>query len=224
MSGWVRAGRAGIVTFVAVLATAGAAPAPDRDEPGEGRISGATAVGAPGSARPRGEGPAAEGSSGKGASGRTPSRENLPADGRSAQKLSVKGPAVPDRDLITAVGRAALGGPATGRRPRGSAGDRSGPSVAFGADGLTVTAGDGASVVISDGPRCRTVTARAGNGSAVLVRCHPVPRPPAVRPAPPAPPKPAPPKPASQTPPPAPPSPPAPARPPAAAPVRVLQA
>ncbi|PAU50843.1 hypothetical protein CK936_00395, partial [Streptomyces albireticuli] len=58
---------------------------------------------------------------------------------------------------------------------------------------VTVTTGDGASVVIQDEPGCVTVDARAGGGTAVIGHCPaPRPRPPGVRIAPPAPAPPAP--------------------------------
>ncbi|MBB5118794.1 hypothetical protein GO002_05760 [Streptomyces eurocidicus] len=58
---------------------------------------------------------------------------------------------------------------------------------------MTVTTGDGASVVLRDDPGCVTVDARAGGSAAVIGGCPaPRPRPPAVRIAPPTPPSPAP--------------------------------
>lgn len=54
---------------------------------------------------------------------------------------------------------------------------------------VTVTTGDGASVVIRDDPGCVTVDARGGGSAAVIGGCPtPRPRPPAVRIVPPAPP------------------------------------
>ncbi|ARZ66467.1 hypothetical protein SMD11_0801 [Streptomyces albireticuli] len=87
-----------------------------------------------------------------------------PAAGASSPTVVIEGP--PGRDR------------ASGRRHLGS---------------VTVTTGDGASVVIRDDPGCVTVDARAGGSAAVIGHCPaPRPRPPAVRIEPPAPRPPAP--------------------------------
>ncbi|MEU1309404.1 hypothetical protein ABZ419_10985 [Streptomyces cinnamoneus] len=172
MSGWRRAGRAGCVAFVAVLATAGAGPAPG-DEP----------LGGPPAAAPRHTGPHTAPPAGRPSSA---ARRDERAGGRPAQAQPT---AARPRRADAPAGRPPRTAPQSVARPARTvplAEPTAAPPV-MSARTHPVTTDGPAGVLVRTGPDgCLVAVAHNGDGLAEATLCPPPP-PPAPAPPPPAP-------------------------------------